>query len=71
MPRLIPAQLQTWTKGLLIQTPEAEQHSERFYRGISTDTRTLRSGEVFLALIGENFNGHDFVNQAIEKGRKC
>ncbi|NLJ94542.1 MAG: UDP-N-acetylmuramoyl-tripeptide--D-alanyl-D-alanine ligase [Clostridiaceae bacterium] len=70
MPRLIPAQLQTWTQGLLIQTPEAEQHSERFYRGISTDTRTLRSGEVFLALIGENFDGHDFVNQAIKKGSK-
>ena len=70
MPRLIPAQLQTWTQGLLIQTPEAEQHSERFYRGISTDTRSLRSGEAFLALTGENFDGHDFVDLAIEKGAK-
>ncbi|NLJ69996.1 MAG: UDP-N-acetylmuramoyl-tripeptide--D-alanyl-D-alanine ligase [Clostridiaceae bacterium] len=70
MARFIPAQLQTWTDGLLIQTPEAQHQSERFYRGISTDTRTLRSGEAFLALIGENFDGHKFVDQAIAKGCK-
>lgn len=70
MARFIPAQLQTWTGGILVQTPEAEQHSERFYRGISTDTRSLRSGEAFLALRGENFDGHNFVDQAIAKGAK-
>ncbi len=70
MPRFIPAQLQTWTQGLLIQTPESEKHSERFYRGLSTDTRTLRSGEAFLALKGENFDGHQFVKTAIELGCK-
>lgn len=70
MARFIPAQLQTWTNGLLIQTPEAERHSERFYRGISTDTRTIRSGEAFLALIGDNFDGHNFAETAIEKGCK-
>lgn len=70
MARFIPAQLQTWTEGLLLQTPEAQQHSERFYRGISTDTRTLRSGEAFLALVGDNFDGHNFVEQAIAKGSK-
>lgn len=70
MARFIPAQLQTWTGGLLVQTPEAEQHSERFYRGISTDTRSLRSGEAFLALRGENYDGHNFVDQAIAKGAK-
>jgi len=36
--------------------------------GINTDTRTLKSGEIFLALEGENFNGHNFISQAIEKG---
>lgn len=70
MPRFIPAQLQLWTDGLLIQTPEAQQHSERFYRGLSTDTRTLRNGEVFLALKGENFDGHNFIDAAIKKGCK-
>ncbi|WP_373480105.1 UDP-N-acetylmuramoyl-tripeptide--D-alanyl-D-alanine ligase [Geminocystis sp.] len=36
--------------------------------GINTDTRTLKSGEIFLALEGENFDGHNFISQAIEKG---
>ena len=68
MSRFIPAQLQRWTDGLLIQTPENQMQSDRFYRGISTDTRSLRRGEVFLALIGENFDGHNFADKAIEKG---
>lgn len=36
--------------------------------GISTDTRNLKKGEIFIALEGENFNGHNFLNQAIELG---
>jgi UDP-N-acetylmuramoyl-tripeptide--D-alanyl-D-alanine ligase len=35
---------------------------------ISTDTRTLPDGSLFVPLRGENFNGHDFVAQAIGKG---
>jgi len=31
--------------------------------GIQTDTRILQPGEVFLALRGEKFDGHDFVPQ--------
>ncbi|HEY8288010.1 MAG TPA: Mur ligase family protein, partial [Acetobacteraceae bacterium] len=36
--------------------------------GISIDTRTLRSGELFVALIGEGRDGHDFVAEALAKG---
>ena len=35
---------------------------------VSTDTRTLREGEVFFALSGENFDGNGFVPAAFEKG---
>jgi UDP-N-acetylmuramoyl-tripeptide--D-alanyl-D-alanine ligase len=35
---------------------------------VSTDTRTLQEGDVFFALKGENFDGHEFVKQAFEKG---
>jgi UDP-N-acetylmuramoyl-tripeptide--D-alanyl-D-alanine ligase len=35
---------------------------------ISTDTRTLRSGDLYVALLGENFDGHDFIAEAIEQG---
>ncbi|MDW7773211.1 MAG: UDP-N-acetylmuramoyl-L-alanyl-D-glutamate--2,6-diaminopimelate ligase [Desulfobulbaceae bacterium] len=35
---------------------------------VSTDTRTLRPGDIFLALQGENFDGHGFAPEAIRKG---
>ena len=36
--------------------------------GLSTDSRNIRRGELFWALKGERFDGHDFVSKAIEKG---
>ncbi len=36
--------------------------------GISTDSRTMAPGEVFLALRGENFDGHNFLKQAVAMG---
>ena len=36
--------------------------------GVSTDTRTLKKGEIFFALNGPKFNGNDFAKIAIEKG---
>ncbi|MCY7338169.1 MAG: Mur ligase domain-containing protein, partial [Chamaesiphon sp.] len=36
--------------------------------GITTDSRSLNPGEVFLGLRGEKFDGHEFVNQALEQG---
>lgn len=35
---------------------------------IGTDSRTIRSGELFVALRGENFDGHDFVQSAAKSG---
>ena len=34
----------------------------------STDTRTLQSGDIYVAIRGEVYDGHDFISQAIEKG---
>ncbi|PSB31086.1 UDP-N-acetylmuramoyl-tripeptide--D-alanyl-D-alanine ligase [Stenomitos frigidus] len=36
--------------------------------GLTTDTRSLQAGEVFLALRGDRFDGHGFVEQAAAKG---
>ena len=35
---------------------------------ISTDTRTIKPGDIFFAIKGDQFDGHDFVDQALEKG---
>ena len=40
-------------------------------KGITTDSRSLQPGEAFLALSGERFDGHQFVEQAIAQGAVC
>ena len=35
---------------------------------ISTDTRTIKSGDFYLPLKGASFDGEEFINQAIDKG---
>ncbi len=41
---------------------------ERDYAGISTDTRTIRPDELFVALRGDRFDGTEFVGQAVAAG---
>ncbi|RMF82901.1 MAG: UDP-N-acetylmuramoyl-tripeptide--D-alanyl-D-alanine ligase [Planctomycetota bacterium] len=36
--------------------------------GVSTDSRTIGAGELFFALSGPNFDGHDFVADALKRG---
>ncbi len=36
--------------------------------GVSIDTRTLKSGNLFIAIRGPNFDGHDFIKVAKERG---
>lgn len=39
-----------------------------FISGVSKDTRTINEGELYVALKGENFDGHDFCQMAFDKG---
>ena len=43
---------------------DPEMHVQSF----STDTRTLRPGDLFIALPGPNFDGHHFVLEALRRG---
>lgn len=36
--------------------------------GITTDSRSVTAGQLFLALAGEKFDGHEFVGSAVEQG---
>jgi UDP-N-acetylmuramoyl-tripeptide--D-alanyl-D-alanine ligase len=38
------------------------------FSAVSTDTRTIQSGDLFIALKGENFDGAKFVAQAVKAG---
>jgi len=44
---------------------------DRSIAGVSTDTRTIRAGDCFFALAGENFDGHNYVREAFAKGAAC
>ncbi len=42
--------------------------SEGTFYGISTDSRLVKEGNLFIALKGEKYNGHDFIKQAMQRG---
>ena len=37
-------------------------------QGISTDSRTVQPGDLFIPLRGDQFDGHDYLTQAIQRG---
>ena len=41
---------------------------ESIVRGFSIDSREIRPQMMFFAIVGENNDGHDFIEQVIEKG---
>ena len=59
-------------KWLLSQVAEATQGRligrDVDVTGVSTDTRTVADGQLFIALSGERFDAHDFLDQAITAG---
>lgn len=47
--------------------PISSEYSAIVIEGVSKDTREDMSGKLYIPIIGENFNGHAFVRDAIEK----
>lgn len=45
-----------------------QEYEEIMIHGISTDSRNINIDQLFIPLVGENFNGHDFITMAIGKG---
>ncbi len=39
--------------------------------GVSTDTRTIQAGNLFIPLTGPNFDGHDFISGAVRSGARA
>ena len=54
----------------ILQATDAESNftGEIFFTGVTTDSRKITEGVLFVALKGENFNGEDFASDAIKKG---
>jgi len=50
---------------------ETDIDSGVFFTGVSTDSRTVKAGDCFFAIAGENFDGHDYVRDAFVNGAVC
>ena len=46
-------------------------NSNELINDIKTDTRIINEGDIFIAIKGKNYDGHDFRDEAIKKGAKA
>lgn len=53
---------------MLKTTALKNEYKEIVIEGVSTDSREIRKNQLFIPLIGEKFNGHEFIQQVVEKG---
>jgi UDP-N-acetylmuramoyl-tripeptide--D-alanyl-D-alanine ligase len=60
--------IRTVTRGSWLRRPPSDGRPAPEIDGLSTDTRTLRRGQVFLALSGPTYDGHQFLVQAAAAG---
>jgi len=44
------------------------QGADTGFSGVSTDSRSIAAGELFVALKGENFDGHAYVSEVLARG---
>ncbi|NKB81916.1 MAG: UDP-N-acetylmuramoyl-tripeptide--D-alanyl-D-alanine ligase [Nitrospirales bacterium] len=65
MPLFTTDELLTVTGGVLWS-----DFSKRQVRRLSTDSRILKPGDLFIALMGDSFDGHQFVTHAIGQGAR-
>jgi len=49
----------------------ATSDEQRFFTGVSTDSRTTKAGDCFFAITGNNLDGHDYVSDAFDNGAVC
>ncbi|RQV96649.1 MAG: UDP-N-acetylmuramoyl-tripeptide--D-alanyl-D-alanine ligase [Calditrichaeota bacterium] len=55
-------------EGFKMLNTESLRSNKEFRIDLSTDSRTLKSGQTYLAIRGEQFDGHDFIEQVFLKG---
>ena len=62
-----------WTKHELIIASKGKDLTTKFLNrkkitGISIDTRSIEKNDLFIAIKGKNYDGHDFLERALNKG---
>jgi UDP-N-acetylmuramoyl-tripeptide--D-alanyl-D-alanine ligase len=57
-----------WTNSTIYGQKDKKTMKNFNLFSISTDTRTIENGDFFIPVVGENYDGHDFIGDAINKG---
>ena len=57
-----------WTSDRVARVLGVGEVQGAVFAGVTTDTRTLEPGALFVALAGDRFDGHDYLGQARENG---
>ena len=62
-----------WTKDELMNASNGKDLTTKFLNrkkitGISIDTRSIKKNDLFIAIKGKNYDGHNFLEKALEKG---
>ncbi len=65
---IAPISLAAATEYLNGQLMGEAVNAQAEFNSVSTDTRSVAAGELFVALKGENFNAHDYLASAVESG---
>ncbi len=60
-----PRDVATWCRGELLRGETGAR-----FDGVSIDTRTIRPGQLFVAICGPNFDAHDFLDRALDDGAR-
>ncbi len=57
-----------WTAKEAAAATGGHVESDWFASGVSIDSRSIQPGDLFIAIMGDNLDGHDYVADAIQKG---
>ncbi|MBB5347613.1 bifunctional UDP-N-acetylmuramoyl-L-alanyl-D-glutamate--2,6-diaminopimelate ligase MurE/UDP-N-acetylmuramoyl-tripeptide--D-alanyl-D-alanine ligase MurF [Desulfoprunum benzoelyticum] len=66
--------LSGWTVAAVVAATgveEPEMSSFELLGQVATDSRAVGPGDIFVAIEGERFDGHDFIGQVVDRGAGC
>jgi len=68
---LLISEIAQAVKGKVVPACDGKSIDEITIENVTTDSRSLKKGELFLALKGPNFDGHKFADKVVELGCKA
>ena len=60
-----------WNSETLRKITSGQTNKNWDISGVSIDTRNLKKGDMFCAIKGKNYNGHNYLKDAFNKGASC